>query len=140
MAQTTTQSGRRGEAIAERYYLSQGFKIIARNYSVRGGEIDLVAYKHGEIVFVEVKARSSDRFGRPSEAVDDRKIAHLHRAQRMFLYDNMHSGRIEVWSPILSRGVMRRIKRITCDIAEVYFDGEDGRVNIIKNAFEAAEI
>lgn len=139
MAPTTTQSGRIGEAAAERHYQSHGYRIIARNYSVRGGEIDLVAFKRGVLVFIEVKARSSDRFGAPSDAVDERKINHLQTAQRQFLYDNMRSKRLPIYSRLLRRDVYRRIFKMRCDIAEVYLT-ENNRINIIKNAFEVAEI
>lgn len=139
MAPTTTQSGRIGEAAAERHYLSQGYRIIARNYSVRGGEIDLIAFRRGILVFIEVKSRSSNRFGAPSDAVDERKINHLHTAQRQFLYDNMQGKKLPVYSPFLKRDVYRRILKMRCDIAEVYL-AENNRINIIENAFEVAEI
>lgn len=138
MAPTTTQSGRRGEAIAERHYISKGYKILARNYDVRGGEIDIVAFRRGVLVFVEVKSRSSDAFGRPCEAVDDRKIYHLRLAQRQFLYDNLRRGRIPVLSALTRREIYRRVRAMRWDIAEVYLTG--GEINIIKDAFEAAEI
>ncbi len=139
MAPTTIQSGKIGEAAAEKFYLSRGYTIIARNYSVKGGEIDLVAFRCGTLVFIEVKSRSSNKFGAPSDAVDQSKIYHLHTAQRQFLYDNMRGKKLPIYSKLLKGEIYRRIFKMRCDIAEVYL-AENNRINIIKNAFEVAEI
>jgi putative endonuclease len=57
---------------------------VARNYRPRsgGGEIDLVAWHGGTLVFVEVKTRSSAEFGEPERAVDSEKQEHVRRAAR----------------------------------------------------------
>lgn len=63
--------GRRGEDLAHRYLQRAGYRVIARNYRVGGGdaEIDIIA-RHSEIVvFVEVKARSTAEFGSPDRAI-----------------------------------------------------------------------
>ena len=65
--------GRFGEAAAARWYRRAGYRILARNWRCRQGELDLVVLREGEVTFVEVKARTSDRFGRGAEAVDHRK-------------------------------------------------------------------
>ncbi|MEN3027252.1 MAG: YraN family protein, partial [Chlorobiota bacterium] len=63
----------------------QGYKIVARNvYVGRWGEIDLVAYDGEVLVFVEVKARSSLRFGLPEEALTPRKQHQLVQAARAY--------------------------------------------------------
>jgi putative endonuclease len=59
--------------------------LLERNLRAAGGEIDLVALCGGTIVFVEVKARSSDAFGTPEEAVDFGKRRTVVRAAREFL-------------------------------------------------------
>lgn len=71
-----------GEDLAHRYLRSQGCTIVARNYRTRSGsgEIDLVAWHGGVLVFVEVKTRESGEFGPPDRAVDAEKRAHLRRA------------------------------------------------------------
>lgn len=61
------------EKLAEAYLEAQGLKIIERNYRTRYEEIDLIAREDKTIVFVEVKYRSSDRYGTPLEAVDYKK-------------------------------------------------------------------
>lgn len=70
-----------GEAVAERYLKTCGYRILGRRVRVgRRDEIDLVV-RHGKVlVFVEVKTRASRRFGRPAEAVDTRKRQVLSRA------------------------------------------------------------
>lgn len=65
--------GRIGEKKAEKYLKKLGYKFIARNYETDFGEVDLI-FKEGQTyVFVEVKTRSGDYFGEPSQAVDYRK-------------------------------------------------------------------
>ena len=68
--------GRAGEKLAAKHLQTNGHKILYRNFRApHGGEIDIVCRdkRHGELVFVEVKARSSEDFGRPLDAVDRRK-------------------------------------------------------------------
>jgi len=60
-----TASGRVGEQIAFQFLVKSGYKIIARNFRTKMGEIDLVALEDGCLVFVEVKARWSREFGLP---------------------------------------------------------------------------
>ena len=70
MLNASQQFGRLGEAIAVRHLKQNGYRILARNYRNRFGEIDIVARQGETIVFVEVKARSSARFGSAAAAVD----------------------------------------------------------------------
>ncbi len=68
--------GRAGERLAAQYLRGHRYKILYRNFRApRGGEVDLVCRdkRHNELVFVEVKTRSSEEFGRPLDAVDQRK-------------------------------------------------------------------
>ncbi len=74
--------GAEGERLAVRFLKRRGYRIVERNYRCRGGEIDLVALDGDEIVFVEVKARSSEDFGSPAEAVTGTKRRRLARAAR----------------------------------------------------------
>ena len=63
------QFGRKSEAAAVRYLTEIGYRILARNYQTRQGEIDIIAQDGDTIVFVEVKARRSAYFGSPKAAV-----------------------------------------------------------------------
>lgn len=73
-----------GEAVAERYLIDAGLILIERNWRCDEGEIDLIfkdrdGENSGEIVFVEVKSRSTARFGVGSEAITAEKYRRLHR-------------------------------------------------------------
>ncbi len=65
--------GRRGEDAAARYLFRRGYEIVARNWTCRAGEVDIIARTDDAIVFVEVKTRKDTSKGLPSEAVDARK-------------------------------------------------------------------
>lgn len=71
--------GRRGEAIAARHLVAAGLSILDRNWRCPQGEIDLVARDGDELVFVEVKTRSSVAFGHPLQAITATKLARLRR-------------------------------------------------------------
>ncbi|MCX7522126.1 YraN family protein [Microbacterium sp. STN6] len=71
--------GRRGEEIAAAYLTERGYRVIARNWRCRQGEIDVIASQGSELVFVEVKTRSSLAFGHPFEAITLGKVARLRR-------------------------------------------------------------
>ena len=77
--------GPRGEEIAVRHLKAKGCKILHRNYRTPLGEADIIV-KDGEmLVFVEVKARSSDAFGQPFEAVNHRKQEKLKKIALYYL-------------------------------------------------------
>jgi putative endonuclease len=65
--------GHAGEAAALGYLKEQGFRILARDWRNRLGQIDIVAEDGETLVLVEVKARRGTSFGLPQEAVDARK-------------------------------------------------------------------
>ncbi len=80
--------GRAAERHAEQLLTRAGLRVIERRFRRAGGEIDLIALdEDGGLVFVEVKARRSDRFGAPFEAVDRRKQRRLARAAAAFLHE-----------------------------------------------------
>ena len=69
-----------GEMVAADYITGKGGRIIARNISYAGAEIDLIALIDGVYAFIEVKRRTSTRYGRPSEAVTPAKMKRIIRA------------------------------------------------------------
>ena len=77
-------NGKLGEDMAHRLLRKRGFTVVARNYRppAGGGEIDLIAYDSGRLVFVEVKTRASADFGEPETAVDQEKRTFIERAAR----------------------------------------------------------
>lgn len=77
--------GNEGERLAERYLKKKGYKLLARQFFARSGEIDLIMQHAGEIVFVEVKTRSTNAFGYPEESVTKAKIKKIYRAAEIYL-------------------------------------------------------
>jgi putative endonuclease len=79
------ERGRRGEDLAAAWYVARGYEVLDRNWRVAGGELDIVVASDGVLVFCEVKARSSDRFGTPAEAVGPVKQRRLRELARRYL-------------------------------------------------------
>jgi len=80
----TTARGNYGEDLACQFLKEQGYKIIERNFRIRGGEIDIVALDGETLVYVEVKTRTQKIFGRPEESVTFHKIRFLERAVKFY--------------------------------------------------------
>ena len=78
--------GTEKEQIAEYYLVNKGYRILARNFRIRTGEIDLIAEYAGTIVFLEVKFRNGRRNGSPLEAVTGKKQQVIVWTARYFLY------------------------------------------------------
>ncbi len=87
-----------GETLAAEFLAARGYQIIARNHRSRFGEIDIIALHKSDIVFVEVKTRSSDRFGTPAEAITRSKLEKLRRLIADFIvrYNIIRPVRFEV--------------------------------------------
>ncbi len=109
--------GARGERLAASWYRAHGYTVVARNWRCREGEIDLVVARPGELVFCEVKTRSSDRFGAPAEAITPAKQARLRVLAGRFLAE-ADSGHTRGWS-------------LRFDVAAV----TAGRIDVIEGAF-----
>lgn len=77
--------GRAAEDLAAAHLAGQGLHILARNYRVPGGEIDLIARHGAELVFVEVRSRRSAAFGSAAESVTPSKRRRLLLAAQHYL-------------------------------------------------------
>jgi putative endonuclease len=78
--------GRWSEKRCERFLRRKGFKTLARNFSCKTGEIDLVMVDtDGSVVFVEVRSKADTAFAPPEDSVTPRKKARLVRTARYFL-------------------------------------------------------
>ncbi len=110
--------GTEGKDLAARFLSKQGYKILERNYRTPSGEIDLIALHQGEVVFVEVKTRTSDAFGAPELAVNPRKQQRMIKAALGYLkYKKLH--------------------QVPCRFDVVAITAGDERgVELIRNAFE----
>lgn len=75
-----------GEETACRFLLKKGYKILERNFRRGYGEIDIIALHENILVFVEVKTRSSDKFGTPFEAITQTKLRLLVKGANFYKY------------------------------------------------------
>ncbi len=97
------EMGKFGEELAAKYLVSRGYRILLRNYRLRTGEIDIICTQNDTIVFVEVKARRSCRFGTPEEAVTKKKMEHIRQtafaylAEQNIRYKSMRFDVIAIW-------------------------------------------
>jgi putative endonuclease len=82
MSTRARQVGVDGETLVASYLQKLGAEVIARNWRIKEGEIDIVARLDDTLLFVEVKSRTSSAFGHPLEAIDRAKA---HRLQRLAL-------------------------------------------------------
>lgn len=115
MAENKRQTGTYYELKAEEYLMQRGYKILASNYRIRSGEIDIIARKGEYICFIEVKYRTTSDFGNPLEAVDFRKQQQIRKVASVYLMKN----KLTEWTP--------------CRFDVIAFEGE--KLTHIENAF-----
>ena len=72
--------GLNAEEAAVKHLQKIGYQIVDRNFKTRHGEVDIIANEGNTLVFVEVKARNSTRFGSPAEAITPQKLLRIERA------------------------------------------------------------
>ncbi|MDE7296606.1 MAG: YraN family protein [Clostridia bacterium] len=105
--------GRKGEDAACQYLKKHGYKILKRNYKTPFGEADIIAKKDDTYCFVEVKARATDAFGLPTEAVDREKQRRYRMMAKYFC------------------SVLREEVPIRFDVASIY----EGEIEYFEGAF-----
>ncbi len=109
-----------GEQVAQRWYRERGAEVLAQNWRVREGEIDLVVRLRGALVFVEVKTRRSVRFGLPIEAITPAKASRLRRLAGLWIAAHpsvrARSVRIDIASVLVERGSAPRVDVVTLDV------------------------
>lgn len=118
---STVAIGRKAEEVAAKFLRRRGYRILHRNLRLSRGEIDIVAEHKGVLVFVEVKARSSDDFGTPIEAVNYRKRKQLSRLAEQYI---AHYESAE--------------RDYRFDVVEIYLhsNGKVARIEVIQDAFD----
>jgi putative endonuclease len=79
--------GNAGEQAVEKWLALNNFKILARNYSIRYGEVDLIAEKGDVIAFIEVKTRKTEYFP-TSSVVNKSKQLKIIKAAKHFVLQN----------------------------------------------------
>jgi putative endonuclease len=85
---TKIHRGRAGEDLAVDYLTKKGYRILDRNYRYAHGEIDIVAEDRNVLVFIEVKARRSKRYGEPEDAITFRKRTVVRRTADGYIYEH----------------------------------------------------
>ncbi len=83
---TDREKGYLGEEAAAEYLLRLGYEILERNYTVRGGEIDIIAKDGKTLVFAEVKMRKGTQSG-AAEAVDSTKLSRIIRSAQRYIFE-----------------------------------------------------
>ena len=89
------QTGHSGEILAVEYFIKNGYEILHKNWRHRHWEVDMIASRNGMLHFIEVKTRTSLKFGHPEENVDRKKIKFLIDASEEFLYQHPQWQRIQ---------------------------------------------
>lgn len=108
--------GNYGEDVAVNFLEKSNYTIISRNFLCKQGEIDIIAKKEEEIIFFEVKTRTSKMFGKPREAITFYKKNHMWKSAKYFLYIN---------------NLMNRYIRF--DVIEIFINKNKTYINHIKN-------
>jgi putative endonuclease len=106
--------GAAGEDLAAAWYRARGYDVVARNWRVTEGELDIVAERRSLLVFCEVKTRRTDAYGSPAAAVTAAKQARIRRLAAVYL-----------------RTTGLRPRRIRFDVAAVL----GGELTMIEQAF-----
>ena len=81
-------TGKHGEELSAKYLKKKKFTILARNYRKKYGELDIIATIDKELIFIEVKTRTSNRYGDPAEAVTPSKQKQIIRVAQAYLAEN----------------------------------------------------
>ena len=114
--------GKLGEQLAANYLRQQGYAILETNWRLGRLEADIIAYKEGIIVMVEVKTRSSQAFGAPEVFVDRNKQKACVKLANAYV--RLH------W----------RDEEVRFDIISVTFSGEQYEINHFENAFSVIDL
>jgi len=115
------QFGSQSERLAAEYLKRKGYRIVETNYRSPVGEIDIIAREKGTLVFVEVKARRSNRFGSPKGAVTAAKQRKISMAALDYL---KRSGLDDA--------------RARFDVVAIDTSSGKTHIELIKNAFDLA--
>ena len=84
--------GKIGENLVVKHLKKLGYKVVNRNFTTPFGEADIVVQKDGVVVFVEVKARTSDLFGEPKDAVGYKKQEKYRKIASYYMQDKEDIG------------------------------------------------
>jgi len=86
--------GVKGELLAKSYLEQLGYEIMEENWCHKKAEVDLIAYFNKQIIFIEVKTRTSTTFGEPEDFVSEAKQRNLQKAADEYIYLMNFKGEI----------------------------------------------
>lgn len=111
--------GKLGEKLAEKYLLKNNYKMVEKNFRCKFGEIDIIAYDKKELVFIEVKTRTSNKYGTGINSIDKNKEKHLYKTAEYYLCNKkINIGiRIDAIEITLNKGIVsiKHYKNIILD-------------------------
>ena len=113
------QFGTKSEREAVKFLKNDGYKILETNYRSKYGEVDIIAMDNKSIVFVEVKARKSGKFGTPLEAVNLKKQRKISMVALDYLKKNKKIS-----------------ESARFDVVGIEITKDNSEIKLIKNAFE----
>lgn len=111
---TNQEIGILGENAAAELLIKEGYAILERNYRVGHLEVDIIAFKDGIIVFVEVKTRSTDYLVAPQEAVNNRKQKFIINAANGYIrhHHRTEEARLDVITVLHQNGKVTNVSHI----------------------------
>ncbi len=86
--------GKEGENLAAKFLIEKGYEIVSRNYRYKHAEIDLIAKKDKWLLFVEVKTRTSVKYGHPEEFIGSLKGRKMFEAAEAYIYATDWQGHV----------------------------------------------
>ena len=109
-----------GENAASKYLKKNGYKILERNYRKTFGEIDIIAEKEDVLVFVEVKTRKNDEFGRPCEFVNSAKQERIKKTALAYICERQIDVAVsfDIIEVYAEKGRVKNINHIICAFGE----------------------
>ena len=119
MTEKTKTLGKKGEDIAAAFLEKKEYNILFRNYKCSFGEIDIIAKHKKTLSFIEVKTRSTKKYGLPQEAVTPAKQAKISRVALEFVQRYKMENRAARF-----------------DVVSVQSLNDGSEVDLIENAFE----
>lgn len=82
------QLGNDSERLARKFLERQGYRLVQSNFRSKWGEIDLIMRKGQELIFVEVRSKSTFRYGQPTETINDSKQGKIRKTAQLYLYQH----------------------------------------------------
>ena len=119
MTLKTKEYGEKAEDIAAKYLEKSGYEIIEKNFTTKLGEIDIIAKDNDTLVFVEVKARTSLKFGLPEHSITYTKQRKISKVALLYLK---------------ARKQITKNKKARFDVVSI-LTGKEFKIRLIKNAF-----